>query len=339
MSDTNLNTNNESPSAMSLFLGLMGPVLAVALVGILLLIFTTEHGGSLTTSLVILLLALTAAGYFAVWFKFSRGFGNLSNYAQHSEKQGKIDIQVRLEQDGAGIFNDMFAKINNKNQKIDEHLTEMYASCARLTPMASELNATHHDMLLKAEKQQSVGNSLNSAFAQIFEATMSLHDDLKQVAEEVNSSNSAVDQASASAKRTSKSIQQLIEHLEKATSHIAQLQKDSNQINDIIDVITSIADQTNLLALNAAIEAARAGEQGRGFAVVADEVRTLAEKTGASTQEVRDMVARIQEGTAAVSESMEIGTKSSNETLELSTESMEQLETITPINGLNSRVN
>ncbi|GAB7529979.1 methyl-accepting chemotaxis protein [Pseudomonas sp. 3A(2025)] len=103
---------------------------------------------------------------------------------------------------------------------------------------------------------------------------------------------------------TSQSIEALAATLTQTTDTVEQVSRDSEQIETVIEVINSIAAQTNLLALNAAIEAARAGEHGRGFAVVADEVRSLANRTQQSTQEIRDMISTLQSGTEAAAQNM-----------------------------------
>ncbi|MER1945442.1 methyl-accepting chemotaxis protein [Stutzerimonas stutzeri] len=99
-------------------------------------------------------------------------------------------------------------------------------------------------------------------------------------------------------------IQRLASEIEQSVTVINQLAGDSQAISQVLDVIKTIAEQTNLLALNAAIEAARAGEQGRGFAVVADEVRGLAQRTQKSTAEIEQMIARLQNGVGAAVKTM-----------------------------------
>ena len=113
------------------------------------------------------------------------------------------------------------------------------------------------------------------------------------------------DQGNHLVRKTADAIETLASDIDKSSQVIEQLEKDSDGINTIVDVIRAIAEQTNLLALNAAIEAARAGEQGRGFAVVADEVRTLANRTHESTEEITSMVEKLQQGSRAAVASME----------------------------------
>ncbi|WP_295471184.1 methyl-accepting chemotaxis protein [uncultured Pseudomonas sp.] len=134
------------------------------------------------------------------------------------------------------------------------------------------------------------------------------------------------------------SMQRIADTVQASASQIATLDQHAEQISSIVSVIKGIAEQTNLLALNAAIEAARAGEQGRGFAVVADEVRLLAQRTANSTQEITDMVVKIQQGTQEAVGSMEVGVTQVKSGVELAQQAGEAIVNIRESSGTVVRV-
>ena len=129
-------------------------------------------------------------------------------------------------------------------------------------------------------------------------------------------------------KNSSQQVHRLAAQISRAVEAIRKLSEDSDNITSVLDVIRGVADQTNLLALNAAIEAARAGEQGRGFAVVADEVRTLAQRTQQSTEDIQTMITSLQTGVSNVVNIMESGSKEASETEQLASEAEQELQSI-----------
>ncbi|WP_371919995.1 methyl-accepting chemotaxis protein [Pseudomonas sp. GV071] len=140
----------------------------------------------------------------------------------------------------------------------------------------------------------------------------------------------------------SNSVRDLISEVELATDKVRSMEEDAGRINSVLGVIGAIAGQTNLLALNAAIEAARAGEQGRGFAVVADEVRALAGRTQASTSEINEMLAKLQQGVSAAVVAMEKTKQSCQATVDKTSKVNEGLDVMTEsvvrINDLSTQI-
>lgn len=157
-----------------------------------------------------------------------------------------------------------------------------------------------------------------------------------------NEADSAAKQSSDAMNTAQGAINKLSEQVEQTASTVKKLADDTNNVGTVLNVIRGIAEQTNLLALNAAIEAARAGEQGRGFAVVADEVRTLAQKTQQSTAEIEGIIHNIQEGARDTVQVMDASSAISSESAHLFNQAAEKLkvitETISQINDLNTQV-
>lgn len=143
-------------------------------------------------------------------------------------------------------------------------------------------------------------NELTASFEEVANTT-------KNSAEKTDSILTLVDQGKAVLTDSVKAVEDLASTVNNSSDYIEAVAKDSAEIGSVLEVIRGIAEQTNLLALNAAIEAARAGEQGRGFAVVADEVRTLAQRTHESTGQIDAMIARLQSSVQQVVDSMSAG--------------------------------
>ncbi|WP_295400438.1 PAS domain-containing methyl-accepting chemotaxis protein [uncultured Thiocystis sp.] len=204
--------------------------------------------------------------------------------------------------------------------------------------LALASNATHRLMGQQHQETDMVATAMNEMSATVAE-----------VANNTTAAADAAHQASADAqagraivRESVNGIQQLAEGVSEAAEAIGRLGDESENIGKILDVIRSIAGQTNLLALNAAIEAARAGEAGRGFAVVADEVRALAQRTQDATQEIQSMIQRLQEGSRSAVAVMKRGSEQAERSVLSASETDRSLDSITQsvdrINDMNAQI-
>ncbi len=227
---------------------------------------------------------------------------------------------------------DELEELGNALNVMNHNLNKMIGKVANVTNQlassAVELSASSEHIATNAQQQTSQTDQVATAMQ---EMTATVIDVAKNSSEAAGSAKQASELAvkgSDVVTRTIDGMNRIAQSVNESARTIGALGKGSEQIGEIIKVINDIADQTNLLALNAAIEAARAGEQGRGFAVVADEVRKLAERTTTATQEIGDMIKGIQGDTRNAVESMQAGTKEVETGVELANQAGKALKQI-----------
>ncbi len=255
---------------------------------------------------------------------------------------GNGDLTARLPIESNDELGQLAGTFNLFTQKIQHTISDVISASTTVRHEMDKFNQITHQVMEKAQSQQHESDAVATAVNEL-SATSAL------VSDNASSASISSQQASGEAETTETLIQHTIEsiseqanELQQASSVVNSLENDVTNIASILDVIRGVAEQTNLLALNAAIEAARAGEQGRGFAVVADEVRALASKTQHSAGEIQSMIEKLQVGSQQAVKVMAI---SQTNSAEMETQAQEvgvSLQTImgsiTTMNELNMHI-
>ncbi len=264
-----------------------------------------EHG-VLMKEIAIIVLAVAIGFNSLLAFFTIRDLGHSVDDINHTMSalaEGNLTAQTSYQ--GKDELGQIANGLNNMGGQFRQIIQDLSGAASQLASAAEETSAvtrdTNQNILRQQQEVEQVATAMN-------EMNATVHEVAKNASSAAGAAHNADEQATNGKRvveKTMDAIESLADEVNSTAGAIRSLAQDSETIGTVLDVIRGIAEQTNLLALNAAIEAARAGEQGRGFAVVADEVRTLAQRTQKSTQEIQEMIERLQKGTSTAVDAME----------------------------------
>jgi methyl-accepting chemotaxis protein len=227
------------------------------------------------------------------------------------------DLTVAAEKNSHDEIGDLIDSFNIMVQGLRQTVGQLLESSSAVASASAEISSSTEQMAAGAREQTNQAGEVASSVEEMTRTIVENSKNASNTADTARQAKQAAEQGGSVVIETVEGMRRIASVVNKSAITVKALGKSSDQIGEIISVIDDIANQTNLLALNAAIEAARAGEQGRGFAVVADEVRKLADRTTKATKEISVMIKTIQSETAGAVVSMEEGTRQVEEGIQL----------------------
>ncbi|MCV2883570.1 methyl-accepting chemotaxis protein [Aestuariibacter sp. AA17] len=239
------------------------------------------------------------------------------------------DLTRRLDDSSDDEFGELAKSVNNLIASLKDLITGISSRAAQLAAASEQTSAVTTQTTASIHDQKSQVAQVATATTEMHSTSQMVTQNAEDTLNQIRHADDEAEKVKAISLENKRTIEVLAKDVEEAAEVINKLHQDSASIGGILDVIRGVADQTNLLALNAAIEAARAGEQGRGFAVVADEVRTLASRTQESTQEINSMIEVLQAGAEKAVSVMNQGKEQTTVCVEQTEKATQALDLIT----------
>ncbi len=255
----------------------------------------------------------------------------IQNLLSASGKVADGDLTIEIPQTTNDEIGALSAAFSKMIFNLRDAMGQVSEATSAVASASAEISSSTEEMSAGAQEQSAQATEVAGAMEEMTATIIENSSNATNTADTAKKAKDAAEQGGAIVYEAVKGMRRIAEVVHQSANTVQTLGNSSEHIGEIISVIDEIADQTNLLALNAAIEAARAGEQGRGFAVVADEVRKLAERTSKATKEIAQMIKEIQTNTKEAVESMAKGTKEVEEGIRLADKAGDSLKDIVTI--------
>lgn len=263
-----------------------------------------REGQRMTLTIGLVIVSLGVVMYFFMGF-YRSAIQSIEHLVRASRQVSGGDLCGRVTHISGDELGAVAKSFNEMTDKFRSIIQQMAETSQHLSTSAAELSKVTHDSETSVHDQKTEFDLVATAVTEMSATTQEVARNAAAAAVSAEQADRNVAEGQRVIKEAMDAINKLAAQVEDATHVIQNLEKESESIGGVLSIIDGIAEQTNLLALNAAIEAARAGEQGRGFAVVADEVRTLAQRTKESTQEIQQMIGKFRAGTSEAVKVME----------------------------------